>query len=64
MEGRYAKEGSERETDEFMKPIIVDKEGLIRGKHSHLESYSKLPCNVHVVGFSASSYLSLCCHRQ
>ncbi len=31
MEGRYAKEGSERQTDEFMKPIILNKEGLVKG---------------------------------
>ena len=31
MNELYAKEGSERQTDEFMKPIILNKEGLIRG---------------------------------
>ncbi len=34
MEELYAKEGSERQTDEFMKPIILNKEGLIRGMHN------------------------------
>jgi hypothetical protein len=31
MEERYNLEGSERQADEFMKPIIVNSEGLIRG---------------------------------
>ena len=32
MEERYNLEGSQRQTDEFMKPIILNKEGLITGK--------------------------------
>ena len=31
MEQRYAAEGPARQTDEFMKPIITDKEGCIGG---------------------------------
>ena len=31
MQKRYEMEGSDRQTDEFMKPIIVNKDGLIRG---------------------------------
>jgi len=30
MEGRYNKEGTDKQTDEFMTPIIMDKDGLIR----------------------------------
>lgn len=30
MQSRYDKEGSERQTDEFLTPIIVDKEGCIQ----------------------------------
>ena len=33
MEERYNREGSERQTDEFMKPIIVNTEGLIKGSN-------------------------------
>ena len=31
MEGRYNAEGSDRQTDEFMKPVILNKDGLIQG---------------------------------
>ena len=31
IKGRYEAEGDKRETDEFLKPIIVDPEGRIRG---------------------------------
>ena len=31
MEERYQREGQERQTDEFMKPFILNTEGLIRG---------------------------------
>ena len=31
MEERYHLEGDQRQTDEFMKPIILNKEGLIKG---------------------------------
>ena len=30
MQSRYDKEGKERQTDEFLTPIIVDREGCIR----------------------------------
>ena len=33
METRYQKEGSDRQTDEFMKPIILEKDGLIKGTY-------------------------------
>ena len=33
MEERYNLEGNQRQTDEFMKPIILNKEGLIKGTH-------------------------------
>lgn len=33
MEERYNLEGSERQTDEFMKPIILNTEGLIKGSN-------------------------------
>ena len=32
MEQRYAAEGAARQTDEFMKPIITDKEGCVGGE--------------------------------
>ena len=31
IKGRYEAKGDKRETDEFLKPIIVDPEGRIRG---------------------------------
>ena len=31
MEERYNLEGSARQTDEFMKPLIIDDSGVIRG---------------------------------
>ena len=31
MEERYQREGQERQTDEFMRPFILNTEGLIRG---------------------------------
>jgi len=31
MEERYQREGQERQTDEFMKPFIMNTEGIIRG---------------------------------
>ena len=36
MEERYNLEGSQRQTDEFMKPIILNKEGLITGKTHYI----------------------------
>ena len=32
LERRYKAEGSDKQTDEFMKPVIIDKEGLIQGE--------------------------------
>ena len=32
MEERYQREGQERQTDEFMKPFILNTEGLIRSR--------------------------------
>lgn len=50
MDERYNLEGSERQTDEFMKPIILNTEGLIRGilarmigcikQHMHIYMYN------------------------
>lgn len=31
MEERYNLTGDQRQTDEFMKPIILNKEGLVKG---------------------------------
>ena len=31
IKGRYEAKGDKRETDEFLKPIIVDPEGRIKG---------------------------------
>ena len=31
MEERYNMANDERQTDEFMKPIILNKEGLVKG---------------------------------
>ena len=31
MQGRYDADESSRQTDEFMKPIILNSEGLIKG---------------------------------
>lgn len=37
MEQRYAAEGAPRQTDEFMKPIITDKEGCVGGEEGVAE---------------------------
>ena len=39
MEQRYAAEGNARQTDEFMKPIIMDKEGCVRGEKGVAEGW-------------------------
>lgn len=53
MEQRYAAEGASQQTDEFMKPIITDKEGCVGGEagveqgvleRSHLFSCNKPQC--------------------
>ena len=31
IKGRYASQGDKHETDEFLKPIIVDPEGTVKG---------------------------------
>lgn len=35
MEERYNLEGKDRQTDEFMKPLIIDDNGLIKGRYVH-----------------------------
>ena len=44
MEERYNLEGSERQTDEFMKPFILNSEGLIKGKNMQNNTYRLLKC--------------------
>lgn len=48
MEQRYAGEGTSRQTDEFMKPIITDKEGCIGGEEiiGHGAVVRRLPPDV------------------
>ena len=32
MQERYNAEGDAKQTDEFMKPVILEREGLVKGK--------------------------------
>ena len=41
IKGRYEAEGDKHETDEFLKPIIVDPEGRVKGT-AHQQSLTSL----------------------
>ena len=41
IKGRYEAQGDKHETDEFLKPIIVDPEGRVKGVSSSTESVVK-----------------------
>lgn len=42
MQERYNAEGNAKQTDEFMKPVILEREGLVRGKSMNLRLLSYL----------------------
>ena len=43
MEERYNADGDAKQTDEFMKPVILDAEGQIKGEISLIVDHAHLP---------------------
>lgn len=45
MQKRYDTEGDERQTDEFLKPIIASEEGRIKGRVKNYQEWNKYKNN-------------------